>query len=219
MLSKLRKRSSALPINRPIFNLTLPSQEHIELLQSNDKPIKQHNKFSATMIIHDDLYLGDYSDASDTNGLQKLNIKHVVNMAKECSIVHPDTSGINVQNYGIVDHSDENNIKAAALMASQYIYECINKKKEKVIVNCRAGVSRSATVVVTYLMQFEGMPYSKAFMFVKEQRPFISPNLGFIRFLHKFNTKLYPNDNESDTDMEQTPTSLCTFMMIEYKNF
>lgn len=48
-----------------------------------------------------------------------------------------------------------------------------------VLVHCKAGMSRSATVVIAYLMAKHKMSYKKAFYKVRDQRPCISPNSGF----------------------------------------
>ena len=48
-----------------------------------------------------------------------------------------------------------------------------------VLVHCFAGVSRSATVVIAYLMQEKNMSFSDAFAFASKRRPVIFPNMGF----------------------------------------
>lgn len=50
----------------------------------------------------------------------------------------------------------------------------------KVLVHCVAGVSRSATVVIGYLMCKEGLSYNAAYNVVAEARPWINPNPGFV---------------------------------------
>jgi len=50
-----------------------------------------------------------------------------------------------------------------------------------VLVHCYAGVSRSATCTIAYLMQEREMSFEDAFSFVSKQRPVIFPNMGFQR--------------------------------------
>lgn len=48
-----------------------------------------------------------------------------------------------------------------------------------VLVHCYAGVSRSASCVIAYLMQEREMKFQEAFAFASKQRPVIFPNMGF----------------------------------------
>ncbi|KAI9005968.1 protein-tyrosine phosphatase-like protein, partial [Gaertneriomyces semiglobifer] len=49
-----------------------------------------------------------------------------------------------------------------------------------VFVHCKAGRSRSATVVIAYLVVYGGMSLKEAYEKVKQARPGVSPNLGFM---------------------------------------
>lgn len=51
------------------------------------------------------------------------------------------------------------------------------------MVHCFAGVSRSATIVIAFLMQECGMSLKDAYNHVKQKRYFIHPNDGFKRQL------------------------------------
>ena len=55
-----------------------------------------------------------------------------------------------------------------------------------VLVHCHAGVSRSATCVIAYLMQERDMGFEDAFSFASKRRPVIFPNMGFQRQLTEF---------------------------------
>lgn len=47
------------------------------------------------------------------------------------------------------------------------------------VVNCSAGVSRSATVVLAWLMSRKEMNLYDAFHFLRSKRRFVYPNKGF----------------------------------------
>ena len=51
--------------------------------------------------------------------------------------------------------------------------------KGGVLVHCHAGVSRSATCVIAYLMQERDLAFEDAFSFASKRRPVIFPNMGF----------------------------------------
>lgn len=48
------------------------------------------------------------------------------------------------------------------------------------------GISRSAAVVIAYLIRNHGMSYDAAFAFVKRQRACIKPNTGFVNALKEW---------------------------------
>jgi protein-tyrosine phosphatase len=56
-------------------------------------------------------------------------------------------------------------------------------------VHCRAGVSRSATLVVAYLMIWKGMTSREALAYTLERRN-IRPNWGFLKQLAKLDSRL-----------------------------
>ena len=65
-----------------------------------------------------------------------------------------------------------------------------NNNNNKVLVHCQAGVSRSATIVIAYLMKTCNMNFEQSLSFVKLQRSVIDPNNGFRRQLMQFEKRL-----------------------------
>mmetsp|Transcript_24317 Transcript_24317/g.37878 ORF Transcript_24317/g.37878 Transcript_24317/m.37878 type:complete len:170 (-) Transcript_24317:42-551(-) len=53
------------------------------------------------------------------------------------------------------------------------------EKQSNVFVHCNQGVSRSASVVIAYLIKKENMDLKSAFRHVKDRRRIIMPNTGF----------------------------------------
>ena len=73
-----------------------------------------------------------------------------------------------------------------------------------VLIHCHAGVSRSATFTIAYLMFHFGMSVQDAYQFVKEKCPAISPNHNFMGQLIQFEMGLSSNPNNPqklDIDM------------------
>jgi hypothetical protein len=56
----------------------------------------------------------------------------------------------------------------------------------RVLVHCQAGVSRSPTIVLAYLMARYNWPMMTAFCYVKSRRHIIAPNFNFMGQLMEF---------------------------------
>ena len=63
------------------------------------------------------------------------------------------------------------------------------------MVHCYAGVSRSSTIVISYLMKKLGWPYKKTVEHVRKQRWVCNPNPGFVKQLKHYEAhmKLFEN--------------------------
>jgi len=60
----------------------------------------------------------------------------------------------------------------------------------KILIHCRAGISRSATICIAYLMYAGRLTLDEAHDYLKRRRPLISPNLNFMRQLAEFGSSL-----------------------------
>jgi protein-tyrosine phosphatase len=89
----------------------------------------------------------------------------------------------------IMDDDEEEKI-------SQYffdVYSIIRKslsENKKVMVHCAAGMSRSPTLVIAYLMIENGWGFNEAFKYVKNRRDIVDPNDGFVKQLKALEYKL-----------------------------
>jgi protein-tyrosine phosphatase len=92
---------------------------------------------------------------------------------------------IKVEHLWIVigDHPSED-ITKFFITAFHFIRQ--NLEKGNVLVHCQAGISRSCTIVIAFLMQQMLINYKEAFNMVKAKRPIANPNKGFIKQLKNF---------------------------------
>ena len=74
--------------------------------------------------------------------------------------------------------------------------ECILfiEGKDKIFVHCAAGMSRSPTIVIAYIMWKRKLRLNEAIKFVKEKRSIISPNDNFMNQLKIFEELLIKNN-------------------------
>lgn len=73
--------------------------------------------------------------------------------------------------------------------ASNFIDEA-RKNDCNILIHCNAGISRSPTIAIAYLMKYERLYLQDAYNFVKRCRPQISPNLNFMGQLVSYENKL-----------------------------
>lgn len=64
-----------------------------------------------------------------------------------------------------------------------------------------AGISRSVTLVIAYLMQHYGLTMQQAYQYVKEKRPAISPNLNFMGQLVEFEREVQSHGPSQHLDL------------------
>ncbi|KAJ3103961.1 hypothetical protein HDU97_009616 [Phlyctochytrium planicorne] len=76
-----------------------------------------------------------------------------------------------------------------------------------VLVNCQQGISRSASLVIAYVMAKKGLKFQDAYQFVKGRSPAVCPNVGFISQLVEFEmglreTGVICGDSDGDVQMD-----------------
>lgn len=67
----------------------------------------------------------------------------------------------------------------------------VHKSGGKMLVHCVAGVSRSASLCIAYLMKYQRMTLDQAYYHIKKRRPVIHPNVGFWRQLIEYERRLF----------------------------
>ncbi|XP_057591159.1 dual specificity protein phosphatase 13 isoform X1 [Hippopotamus amphibius kiboko] len=139
------------------------------------------------------LFLGDAYAARDKNKLTQLGITHIVNVA--AGQFQVDTGarfyrGMPLEYCGI--EADDNpffDLSVYFLPVARYIRSALSVPQGRVLVHCAMGVSRSATVVLAFLMICENMTLVEAIQTVQAHRN-ICPNSGFLRQLQVLDHRL-----------------------------
>jgi protein-tyrosine phosphatase len=127
----------------------------------------------------------------------------LLNTAANPGITHVVTVGAELPpqlykkyNYLFVDINDAvaEDISQYFEVTHQYIKEALEKDPNNmVLIHCFAGISRSATITIAFLMIELKIPLHVAMEIVRRSRPFIDPNRGFIRQLLLLNQRLFPD--------------------------
>lgn len=132
--------------------------------------------------ILDWLYIGGQKEAESAEWLEFHDIDAVLNVAKCLQAVeYPE--GVDSLRIPLRDHPDENITKELEI-GYDYL-TLMHSQGKKVLVHCVAGISRSATFVIYYLMKSDAMTLSDAFRSVKERRSQVRPNPGFMTTLFR----------------------------------
>ena len=131
------------------------------------------------------IYLGDHIAASNKFILQRHGITHILQVA---SGMYPKFPGKFVYKTVNIDDISSANLKQHFIACHRFIDAAISSGGT-VLVHCWAGVSRSATIVITYLMQKHNASMQQCTDHVRAQRWFINPNPGF-----KKQMKLYERE-------------------------
>lgn len=129
------------------------------------------------------LYLGSQKDVLNKDLMAQNGITYVLNASNTC----PKPEFISESHFMRIPVND--NYCEKLLPWLDKTNEFIDKAKVsncRVIVHCLAGISRSATIAIAYIMKTMGLSSDDAYRFVKDRRPSISPNFNFLGQLLEF---------------------------------
>ena len=141
------------------------------------------------------LLLGPYNlGALLIKGLDYHHVTHVLTVANELA----DVPFPGRFDYLRIDLADEANaeIDQAIRVGVSFIKTHLSNPENVVLVHCYAGISRSSTVVIAYMMFEYGMSFANATEHVRRARHWIRPNPGFFRKLMDL-SKALKTDHDS----------------------
>jgi protein-tyrosine phosphatase len=129
--------------------------------------------------ITEHIYLGKANSAQNLETLQSIGITHILMVGYDLTAYFPKNI---IYEHIELDDKENSAIDKFFFYAAQYINQVISNNG-KILVHCQAGVSRSASIVIAYLMISQKISYNEAFLLCKKGRPCINPNKGFVNKL------------------------------------
>ncbi|THV01954.1 hypothetical protein K435DRAFT_792901 [Dendrothele bispora CBS 962.96] len=132
------------------------------------------------------LWLGGLQAALDTKTLKAHNIFSVLSAMRGKVSIHETF----IKHQILLDDTEEEDILVHLMPAITFIQAELGKGRG-VLVHCHAGVSRSATIVAAYLMYSMRIDPIEALNMVRDVRPEIDPNPGFLIQLEIFHNAAY----------------------------
>ena len=127
--------------------------------------------------IIDNIYLGSAYNANNQNTLDKYGIKTILNVTDDL----PNTYET-LYNYNNIPIRDTRDSFISSYLATSYDY-IIQHNKEPILVHCYMGSSRSASIVIYFLMKKYNLSFEDAHRIVKSKRDLINPNINFVNEL------------------------------------
>ncbi|XP_055619150.1 dual specificity protein phosphatase Mpk3 isoform X2 [Toxorhynchites rutilus septentrionalis] len=140
------------------------------------------------------LFLGNASHSEDLKSLKKYNIKYILNVTPDLPNVFERDGHIKYLQIPITDHYSQD-LAGHFPNAIKFIDEA-RSKGVGVLVHCLAGVSRSVTVTLAYIMFARTLSLNDAFSLVRARKPDVSPNFHFMEQLHTFERQLNVNTSQ-----------------------
>ena len=140
------------------------------------------------------LYLGSVSAAYDHELLKNLNITHVLTI---------EDRGLDCSHYKVLEKykfkqlADMQNCNILDVLEEclEFIDDAVRESKN-ILVHCFMGMSRSATLVIAYIMAREKQSVKKTLDQVRKKR-YVKPNMGFYKQLELFHVMQFKVDKSS----------------------
>ncbi|CAL1269795.1 unnamed protein product, partial [Larinioides sclopetarius] len=133
------------------------------------------------------LYLGSQFDAMNKELLKDYNITYELNVSTSC----PQPEFVPEGHFMRIPVNDTYSEKLLPYFPEAFNF--LDKVREGngcVLVHCLAGISRSATVAIAYVMRYMRLSSDDGYRYVKSKRPTISPNFNFLGQLLEYEKQL-----------------------------
>lgn len=132
------------------------------------------------------IFVGNTHDAQNLDRLTQHGITHIINSTpdlpssweKKCQYLRIDIFDLPSQN-----------IRKYFDMTYQFIEDALCTKTNKVLVHCSAGISRSPTLVLAYMIKKKKIKLDEAFQTMRQLRTIVDPNISFILQLREWEKK------------------------------
>jgi len=137
------------------------------------------------------VWIGNIDAASDLQWLKSKKITHVVNCASHIDNFFAN-HGVHYIKLPLRDVPDISDDLLSTLEPSyQYITKVLERSPENnVLIHCHAGISRSASISIYYLMRKYNMTFDQALSHLSSKRSIVRPNPWYEKQLRYVETVL-----------------------------
>ncbi|CAH1799941.1 unnamed protein product [Owenia fusiformis] len=149
------------------------------------------------------LYLGSQVDALNQDNIQMNDITWILNVSNTC----PKPAFIQDAHFYRIPINDNYSDKLIPhLKKAFHFLDKVRDANGCVLIHCLAGISRSATLAIAYIMYHLKLSSEEAYRYVKDKRPTISPNFNFLGQLLEFENQLKAERGQAEDD--ENPSTL-----------
>lgn len=142
--------------------------------------------FVVSEIIPNKLYLsGIYPIFRDLDKLKNMKITHILSITDNAKPTDIEINNFIVHHIQLKDDIIGVDIYKYFNSTNTLINDILKKNNNKLLVHCAAGASRSATLIISHLMN-NGMTMDNALAYVKKCRSIVNPNISFIKQLREY---------------------------------
>ncbi|KAF7316499.1 hypothetical protein MIND_00169000 [Mycena indigotica] len=132
------------------------------------------------------LWVGDLPSATNTANLKANKIFSILSAMRGRVTINETF----IRHQISLDDTEETDVLVHFIPAITFIQAELDKGRG-VLVHCQAGMSRSVTIVAAYLMYTQNIDTEAALELIRQSRPNIDPNPGFLHQLEIFHQAAY----------------------------
>lgn len=156
-----------------------PIDEFINMINEQEEDTAPQQCPVPITEVNSHLFIGDKIAAEDARILKNYRITHIINAAVEIPNFYEGK--LPYVNLKLQDDPSQK-LQPALEFAYKAIHDAmLQNPNARILVHCAAGKSRSAAVIIYYLMKNAkpNMPFDRAYGWLQALRPFVHLNPGF----------------------------------------
>ena len=157
-----------------------PSEEQLKII---DDELVLFDKIPSYNEIIDNIYVGNYKFALDANLMIKEGITHILNCGNGLKNFYENDNLFKYLYIPLYD-SESQKLEKYLEKSNKFIKEG-SENGNKILIHCGAGMSRSVTLCLMYMIIEKKYKFSEANKIMKEKRPCALPNMGFRKLLEQ----------------------------------
>lgn len=124
-------------------------------------------------------FIGDYATSTNMASLKNSKITHILTVMNNLEPV-PYPQDFTYKKFSVRDDEDED---LTSIFEQCHSFIDLGRSHSGVLVHCAAGISRSATIVLSYLMKVRRSNFDNELEYLRAVRPIVDPNPGFVKQL------------------------------------